>query len=59
MYIFIENNNTKNGKKRKKEKKELRRTGTQHLRLEATTPKHYTKAADYPTLGKSLKFQAR
>ena len=51
----MENNNTKNGKKRKKEgKKKFGRIRTQHLRLDATTPNHYTTEADYVTLWKSL-----
>ena len=56
MYIFIGNNNMKNGKKKKKEgkKKEWSRTRTRHLRLDATTPNHYTTEADYATFGKSL-----
>ena len=44
----MENNNTKNGKKRKKEgKKKFGRIRTQHLRLDATTPNHYTTETDY------------
>ena len=43
----MENNNTKNGKKRKKEgKKKFGRIRTQHLRLDATTPNHYTTETD-------------
>ena len=43
----MENNNTKNGKKRKKEgKKKFGRIRTQHHRLDATTPNHYTTETD-------------
>ena len=42
MYIFTENNNTKNGKIKKEGKKELSRTQTWHLWIDATTPNHYT-----------------
>ena len=44
--MFIENNNTKNGKKKKEGKKEFGRTRTLHLRLDATTPNHYTTEVD-------------
>ena len=55
MYIFIENNNTKNGqKKERRKKKKLGRTRSGHLRLDATTPSQYTTAADYVTFLKSL-----
>ena len=54
MLLFIENNNTKNGKKKKEGKNELSRTRTRGLPLNATTPNHYTTEADYVTLGKSL-----
>ena len=56
MYIFTENNNTKNGKIKKEGKKELSRTQTWHLRIDATTPNHYTTEADYKNMGKSLQF---
>ena len=56
MYIFIENNNTKNGKKKKEGKKELIRTRTQQLRIDVTTPNHYTAEADYVVTVKSLQF---
>ena len=46
MYIFIENNNTK-----KREKKERR---IKRVEKDSTEPNHYTTAADYVTLGKSL-----
>ena len=51
-YIFIENNNTK----RKEGKKEFGRPRTQHHRLAATTPHHYTTEADYVMLGKGFDF---
>ena len=54
MYIFIENNNTKNGKKKKEGKKEFGRTRTRHHRFDATTPNHYTTETDYVMLEKSL-----
>ena len=53
----MENNNTKNGKKRKKEGiKKFGRIRTQHLRLDATTPNHYTRESDYVVFRKSLLF---
>ena len=57
MYIFIENNNTKNGKKERRKKKierELGWTRTLHLLLDASTPNRYTTEADYVCWGKSL-----
>ena len=49
----MENNNRKNGKKRKKEgKKKFGRIRTQHHRLDATTPNHYTTETDEIILGK-------
>ena len=45
--MFIENNNTKKRKKKKEGKKEFGRTRTQHHRLDATTPNHYTTETDY------------
>ena len=58
MYIFIENNNTKNGEKKEIRKKELSRIRTWHFGLDATTPNHYTTEAYYVTWGKSLQFIA-
>ena len=52
--MFIENNNTKNGKKKKEGKKEFGRIRTQHHLLDATTPNHYTTDTDYVMLEKSL-----
>ena len=54
--MFIENNNAKNGKKkRKREKiKEFGRTRTQQLRLDATTPNHYTTETDHVMLEKVI-----
>ena len=37
LYIFIENNNTKNGKKKERRNIEFGRTRTLHLRFDATT----------------------
>ena len=57
MYIFIENNNTKNGKKertKKKKERELGWTRTLHLLLDASTPNRYTTEADFVSWGKSL-----
>ena len=57
MYIFIENNNTKNGKKERRKKKierELGWTRTLHLLLDASTPNRYTTEADYVSWGKGL-----
>ena len=51
-YIFIENNNTENGKKKKEGKKEFGRTRTRHQWLDAPTPNHYTTETDYVALGK-------
>ena len=50
----MENNNTKNGKKKKKKegKKKFVRIRTQHHRLDATTPNHYTTKTDYVIVGK-------
>ena len=51
--MFIENNNTKNGKKKKKEgKNELSRTRTRQLGLDATTSNHYTTEGNDVTLWK-------
>ena len=47
-YIFIENNNTK----KKEGKKEFGRPRTQHHRLAATTPHHYTTETGYVIQGK-------
>ena len=44
----------KNRKTKKEGKKELCRTQTQHPRLGATTPNHYTTEADYVILWKTL-----
>ena len=52
--MFIENNNTKKRKKKKEGKKEFGRTRTQHHRLDATTPNHYTTETDYVMNEKSL-----
>ena len=46
MYIFIENNNTK---KRGKKERRIKR-----VEKDSTGPNHYTTAAHYVTLGKSL-----
>ena len=48
MDIFIEYNNTKNGKKkrkRRKEKKRYKEDSNPHLRLDATTTYRYTESA--------------
>ena len=52
--MFIENNNTKNGKKKKEGKKEFGRTRTRHHRFDATTPNHYTTETGKERLEKSL-----
>ena len=48
----MENNNTKNGKKKKRKKEKFGRIRTQHHRLDATTPNHYTTETDEIILGK-------
>ena len=53
--IYLQKTTTqKKGGKKKEGKKELSKTRTRHLRLDVTTPNHYTTEADNVTLGKSL-----
>ena len=60
VYIYRKQQHEKRKKNKNKTKKEgkkdkvLNRTQTRHLRLDATTPYHYTTEAGYVTLGKSL-----
>ena len=56
MYIFVENNNTKNGKTKKKgrKKRELSGTRTRHFWPYGTTLNHNTTEAEYVAKGKCL-----
>ena len=53
-YIYRKQQHEKRKKKKEGKNKEWSTTRTRHLRLDATTPNHYTTEADYATLGKSL-----
>ena len=54
LAIYLQKTTTQKTGKRESRNKHLGRTRTRHLRLDATTPNHYTAVADYVGCRKSL-----